>query len=148
MGIQPFPQEHPLKKSQLLHKLVFALIATIFLVGALYIVQFFIFSTSKNFQAVFLSNGQVYFGNIEKRVGGKYVRLVNVYYLQAADKELQAADTTSTTDAAADLSLIKLGNELHGPQDAMLINRDHIIFIEDLKKDSKVVKSIEAFQGE
>ena len=39
-------------------------------------------------------------------------------------------------------NLIKLGNEIHGPLDSMLINRDHVVIIEDLKDDSRVVQAI------
>ena len=50
--------------------------------------------------------------------------------------------------AAAQISLIKLGNELHGPTDEMRITRSHILFIEDLKNDSAVVLAIKTFRGE
>jgi len=46
------------------------------------------------------------------------------------------------------LQLIKLGKELHGPKDQMVLNRDHILFIEELSSDSKVVKSIEKYNQE
>ena len=40
------------------------------------------------------------------------------------------------------MSLIKLGEELHEPEDLMIINKDNILFIENLKADSKIVKAI------
>jgi hypothetical protein len=43
------------------------------------------------------------------------------------------------------LSLVKLGNELHGPKDEMTINKAHIIFVEDLKADGKVVTAIDKY---
>ena len=83
------------------------------------------------YQAVFLDNGQVYFGKLETRGGGFY-RLSNVYYMQ-----LQG-----NTQDAADSVLVKLGSEVHGPADFMDINVDHILFTEDLTGDSKVSKAI------
>ena len=97
---------------------------------------------SSEWQAVFLSNGQVYFGQ-SSSLNRDTVNLKNIYYLQVT-QALQP-DGTPAAQQQGELSLVKLGNELHGPVDAMQINRDHILFIEDLKKDGKVVKAIEKY---
>lgn len=91
----------------------------------------------KTRQAVFLTNGQVYFGYVSN-ANQKTVKLTDIYYLQVQG-DLQAGDTKA---ADQKLSLVKLGNELHGPTDAMDINRDHILFIEDMKSDAKVNTAI------
>jgi hypothetical protein len=93
---------------------------------------------SGTFQAVFLDNGQTYFGKIEERSPSYdgYYRLSNVYYL---DLRQNPQDTTLPT---SELKLVKLGGEVHGPDDHMDINKDHVLFIEDLKSDSKVAKAI------
>ncbi len=88
-------------------------------------------ASSDTYQAVFLDNGQVYFGKLEEREDAFY-RLTSVYYMQ-----LQG-----NTQDAADSVLVKLGSEVHGPADFMDINPDHILFIEDLAGDSKVSKAI------
>ena len=93
------------------------------------------------FQAVFLDNGQVYFGKITGD-GEKNIILTDIYYLQA-NKPLQAGDIGSQPD----LALVKLGNELHGPVDRMEINREHVLFVEDMKPDSKVVKAINDYKS-
>jgi len=54
----------------------------------------------------------------------------------------QKTDETDKTK----LELVKLGNELHGPEDQMSVNRDQILFIEKLKADSQVVKTINGNQ--
>lgn len=92
-----------------------------------------------NFQAVFLNNGQVYFGNI-KKLGGESVDLRNIYYLQTANANGQEADSSTN------VSLVKLGCELHAPFDQMLINADQVLFWENLKDDSQVVKAIEQYK--
>ena len=46
------------------------------------------------------------------------------------------------------LSLVKLGNELHGPEDAMYINMDHVLFTEELKEDSRVVDAVKRYLEE
>jgi len=98
-----------------------------------------------DWQAVFLDNGQVYFGKVIKTTD-KSVALKDIYYLQVMDQSLQGSQGTETPSAQAAakqrLTLIKLGNEIHGPTDEMLINRDHVVLIEDLKTDSRVVQAI------
>jgi hypothetical protein len=88
-----------------------------------------------NYQAVFLNNGQVYFGHV-KSLNAKYINLADIYYLQTNDASGQQA--TSSTN----VSLVKLGCELHAPFDQMVINRDQVIFWENLKDSGQVVKAI------
>lgn len=95
---------------------------------------------SGEWQAVFLDNGQVYFGKT-CRENNETVLLKDIYYLQVT-KGLQPAEGATNQ---SEVSLVKLGNELHGPEDEMRINRDHILFIEDLKPEGKVVLAIESY---
>lgn len=96
------------------------------------------------YQAVFMSNGQVYFGNLSKLDGG-YAELKDVYYLQVQQAVQPAADKKEGEQPK--VSLTKLGNELHGPTDEMHISRDQILFWENLKDDSTVVKAIKDFKS-
>ena len=93
--------------------------------------------------AVFLAHGQVYFGTIPQEKQN-VVFLHDVYYLKLSKPVLSQEDLQNASDA----SLVKLGNELHGPEDQMEINRAQILFIEKLKKDGKVAKAIEQYQSE
>ena len=43
--------------------------------------------------------------------------------------------------------LQKLGSELHGPEDQMVINRDQVQFWENLKDDGQVVKAITTYKA-
>jgi hypothetical protein len=97
---------------------------------------------SKQYQAVFLTNGQVYFGKV-KNVEAKTVTLTDIYYLQSNQQNPQQG--TAQQDQPQ-LSLVKLGNELHGPEDMMAINRDQILFWENLKDSGKVVQAIKENQ--
>ena len=98
---------------------------------------------SSNYQAVFLTNGQVYFGKLY-RENSAFPVLRNVYYLQVTQppQPLQEGQTPPTN-----INLVKLGGELHGPQDEMRINRDQILFVEDMKADSKVVTAIQQIEN-
>ncbi len=82
-------------------------------------------------QAVFLTGGQVYFGHI-KELNSNYVQLKDIYYLRVNQ---QVQPDSKTTDANATPVLVPLGCELHRPQNEMLINRDQVIFWENLKDD-------------
>lgn len=92
--------------------------------------------SSSGWQAVFLNNGQVYFGHLKSQ-GDRQLVLDSIYYLQV-DQSAQQTDK----NAQPKLSLVKLGNELHGPKDQMTINYQNVLFTEDLKDDSKVVTAI------
>jgi len=102
---------------------------------------------SNDWQAVFLSNGQVYFGKI-KSVNKEILTLNDIYYLQVVTKPLQRTQegAVAQTQQQQELTLIKLGNELHGPTDEMRINREQILLVENLKSDSSVVDAIRRFK--
>lgn len=91
------------------------------------------------YYAVFLSNGQVYFGHLNKYYTSKNPVLYDIYYLQAG-QELQAAEKKE--GEAGQFNLVKLGQELHGPEDVMVLNKDQILFVEQLKDDGQVVKAV------
>ncbi len=95
------------------------------------------FVNTKELQAVFLNTGQVYFGHI-KTLNSQFFVVSNIYYLQTAG---DAADKTN-----ANVSLVKLGCELHQPDDQMVINRDQVTFWENLHDSGQVAKAVAAFQ--
>ncbi len=98
--------------------------------------------TSK-YQAVFLNGGQVYFGHV-KDLNSKYLKLDNIYYLRV-NQQVQP-DGNAAAANSNDVSLVKLGCELHGPQDSMVVNRDQIVFWENLKGDGQVLKAIDQYK--
>ncbi|MDD4272062.1 MAG: hypothetical protein PHF50_04660 [Patescibacteria group bacterium] len=99
------------------------------------------------YQAVFLSNGQVYFGKVMD-ANNQTLVLEKIYYLRTAGNlQISDANNSTSTPAADNFSLIKLGNELHGPEDKMSINLSQVLFVEDLKSDSKVVEAIRAYEA-
>ncbi len=103
------------------------------------------------YQAVFLTNGQVYFGKVAD-VNSQTLVLENIYYLRSNSAlqnglPAQAGEATTTSQLADNFALIKLGNEIHGPQDKMSINLNQVLFVEDLKDSSKVVEAIRAYEN-
>ncbi|HWZ97055.1 MAG TPA: hypothetical protein VN025_04775 [Candidatus Dormibacteraeota bacterium] len=83
------------------------------------------------YQAVLLSNGSVYFGQLEGYGTSRPV-LTNVYYVLSQTNP----DTKQVTS-----SLIKRGKELHEP-DRMYLNPNQIVFVESVGPNSKVAQLI------
>jgi hypothetical protein len=84
------------------------------------------------YYAVLLSNGSVYFGQLEG-LGNPYPVLRDVYYVQSnVNQETKAVNN----------ALVKRGKEWHGP-DRMILNEKAIVFIEPVGKDSRVSQLIE-----
>ena len=98
--------------------------------------------TSKH-QAVFMNGGQVYFGKITE-LNKSYITLQDIYYLQV-NQQVQPKQGEQQQN---DVTLVKLGCELHGPQDLMVIKQDQVIFWENLKEDGKVAEAVKQFQSQ
>lgn len=93
-------------------------------------------------QAVFLNTGQVYFGNIQS-LNKDYLVLTNVYYLQSSNT---TGTSSSSSQANQNISLVKLGCELHMPYDQMVVNTTQVTFWENLQSDGQVGKAVAQFQ--
>jgi hypothetical protein len=119
-----------------------------FLVAAIALLLYFGGPKESNFidtkkqQAVFLTNGQVYFGKIGE-INKSYLSLSNIYYLNVNQQvQPNQKDANGNSNSNNSISLVKLGCELHGPVDRMVINREQITFWENLKDDGQVSKAI------
>ena len=90
------------------------------------------------YQAIFLnsSDGQVYFGKLSVE-NKDYYKLTDIYYVR-----VQQVQPDKNQAAQQNISLAKLGSEIHGPEDVMYIRADHVLFWENLKEDGQVVKAI------
>ena len=83
------------------------------------------------YQAVLLSNNQAYFGKLEKE-GTAFPVLTDVFYVQTrVNPETKEPINT----------LVKRGNEWHAP-DRMILNAQHILFIEPVAPDSTLARLI------
>lgn len=94
------------------------------------------------YQAVFLNTGQIYFGHL-KNIDRDYVTLDQAYYTKGS--ELPADATEEQKQATANnVSLVKVGDEVYGPENTMKIRADQVLFWQDLQSDSKVAKAIDS----
>jgi hypothetical protein len=132
----------------------FVIVGIVILVLAALVAGWFFFGRSgaagidsTKYQAVFFTNGQVYFGKLSQQ-NGEYMKLSNVYYLQSKNTSTDKTTTpqSASSQNASDVELIKLGNEIHGPVDEMIIAKDQILFFENLKPQGTVSKTITNFQ--
>lgn len=100
---------------------------------------------SSKLQAVFLNTGQVYFGNV-KALNNKYFVVTNIYYLQASNNNGSNSSSSSSSSANNNITLVKLGCELHEPYDQMVINSDQVTFWENLQDGGQVAKAVKSFE--
>lgn len=96
---------------------------------------------SKQYQAVCFADGQCYFGKLSA-LNDQFMKLADVYYLKT-----QTEKTEGVTNPAnqSDVQLVKLGtgNEIHDPEDAMIIAKNQMLYYENLKVDSRVSQAID-----
>jgi hypothetical protein len=83
------------------------------------------------YQAVFLDNGQVFFGKLED-AGAPFLTLRDVFYVQR-QAEANKKDFKNI--------LVQRGGEWHGP-DFMRINLRHVVLIEPVAPGSRVAQLI------
>ena len=83
------------------------------------------------YQAVFLVNGQTYFGHYLDRLG-PYVKVENAFYI--------TQQPTTDENQTPESRLIRRGSELHQPLPYVLIPKSAILFVEDLRADSQVAQ--------
>ena len=88
-------------------------------------------SFTTEYQAIFMDNGQVFFGKIEN-AGGTYPLIREVFYI---------GRQTSPDGKEVKNILVKRGNEWHGPE-YMYINGQHIVVIEPVAANSRVAQLI------
>ncbi len=118
-----------------MQKIIAALLVMIVALMGVFVLQQYKASSipeySTQYQAVVLSNNQVYFGKLEN-VHSQYPVLKDVFYiLSKVDSETKQAGNV----------LVRRGKELHGPE-FMILNRQNILMIEPVKDDSQLSKMI------
>ena len=104
------------------------------LLGAAVDPQSLPFVGTERLSAVFLLDGQAYFGHLEDTPFSGTIVLRDVYYINDASKV--------TTDLP--VGLLKRGNELHQPVDVMYIRRDKVLAIERVTLGSPIGLAIAA----
>jgi hypothetical protein len=120
--------------------ILFVVMAVVLLLGIIYVKQPAV--KTSQFQAVFLTSGQAYFGHLSDP-NSSYMVLTDVYYLQSNQQNPQSGSTATTSPQVV---LEKLGNQIHAPENQMAIKSDQVLFWENLQNSGKVVQAIEKNQ--
>lgn len=120
------------------------------LVIILGVVGWMVWSNSKNattgidssrYQAVFMSNGQIYFGKLASFNDDSF-KITSIYYPQAQATG-EAGEETDVTTEQSNISLFRVTDGVHGPDDEMIIMKSQILYYENLQENSKVTQLIE-----
>lgn len=139
------------------HRVIKKVVCLILLVAALvwFDTNFHVLSASQEnklarakLQAVFLTNGQIYFGALSRH-GIGYWRLDRAHYLQtskvpvvpSADAQEGAVPREETRT-----TLMKAGDDIHRPENTLFIPTDNILFWQNLRGDSPIAQTIIAEQ--
>ncbi len=94
---------------------------------------------SNHYQMVQLTNGQFYFGKLSYTLTGQPI-LTDIYYIK--DTSTGSASKQQSTSTTQPIELVKLGKEIHGPRDEMMISPYQLLYFENLNDDSQVVQTI------
>ena len=86
-----------------------------------------------DYWAVTLDTGQIFYGKLTN--SDPYLVMSDAFYYQPGVRAEKG-----------NIRIVKVGTELHQPQDEVHINRAHVIAKEQLTVDSKVVQAIEKYQ--
>jgi small nuclear ribonucleoprotein (snRNP)-like protein len=130
-------------------------IVLVFVQLNLYCMRFNKVYNSNVVSAVTMTNGQTYFGRLEK-FGPHTVVLFDVYYLQvnAADSEETTIDDV-TTDSVADtttndsnVKLVKLADDFYQPNNYVILNRDQIVYWQQLSNSSPIIAAINDYEDQ
>lgn len=87
-----------------------------------------------SYQVVYLVSGQAYFGRLQNK-SGEYLILESPFTVQAAAGDAEKNNSNTT-------SLLRVRDQVYGPQDSIALKSDHVAFWQNLRKDSKVSKAI------
>lgn len=105
------------------------------------------------YQAVTLTNGLTFFGQLHRYSPHTYA-LYDVYYLKAdtdtaeiqniTDPSALDTETDIETDRATDtgMQLYKLSDDFYRPDNALIVNRDQILYWQNLQLDSPIIQTI------
>lgn len=97
---------------------------------------------SDRYQVVFLDTGQAFFGTL-KNTSGEYLLVENAYRAQGQDVP-EDASVEQKQSSLNNVSLVKVGKEVYGPENAVRIRAEQVLFWQNLEPGSKVSKAIEA----
>lgn len=92
------------------------------------------------YQIVVTTSGKTYFGKLRSATGD-YLVLEHPYTTQAI-----ASSSDNKQPDQSQTALLKLSQQIYGPEDVLSIKSEQVLFWQNLRPDSKVAKAIESKQ--
>ncbi len=90
---------------------------------------------SRDYQAVFLTSNEVYFGKLDVP-SGNFVYLRHVYRL--------TEQPASRSGKSLQRTLVKITSDVHDPLDQMIINRSTILYVENLNPNGQAAHLLDS----
>ena len=110
------------------------LLAVFWLIRQVYQTNLQRIDTSK-YQIIRLVNGQVYFGKLQN-TSGEYL-VMNAPHVAQSVKD-------TATNAEETTALVRVKDQVYGPEDSIAIRADQVVFWQNLRDDSKVTQAIKS----
>lgn len=88
------------------------------------------------YYAVALTTGSLFFAHL-KGEDAQYLYLSDVHYFQRS-----APDPSDKKGGAPNLTLVRQASDLYAPKDELKLSRNQLLYYQELREDSPVVKSI------
>lgn len=92
---------------------------------------------TNKYQVVYLANGQAYFGKLQNS-SGDFLIMKTPYTPQGTTSD------TSNTASSNQGALLKVSDQLYGPEDSIAIKASQVAFWQNLRDDSKVTQAIKS----
>lgn len=93
------------------------------------------------YQVVYLTNGQAYFGKLQN-TSGEYLVMKSPYTVQTVENKTD----DKTTDKPATTALLRVRDQVYGPEDSIAIRTETVSFWQNLRDDSKISTALRAKQ--
>ena len=91
------------------------------------------------YQVVYLSNGQAYFGKLQN-TNGEYLCDEQPYSAQSVQPDPKAGEAAPTT------TLLRVRDQVYGPDDSIAIRAETVAFWQNLRDDSKITALLKSKQ--
>ncbi|MBP6038098.1 MAG: hypothetical protein KA604_02055 [Candidatus Saccharimonas sp.] len=94
------------------------------------------------YQVVYLTNGQAYFGKLQNTTG-EYLYMSTPYTAQSVAPD---AGSDKTKPSETTTTLLRVKDQVYGPEDTIAIRASQVSFWQNLRDDSKVSQAIKTKQ--
>ncbi len=92
------------------------------------------------YQVVYLTNGQAYFGKLQN-TNGEYLVMRSPYSAQSVQPDPKAGE-----EAAPTTTLLRVHDQVYGPDDSIAIRAETVAFWQNLRDDSKITALLKSKQ--